>query len=219
MKKILFAVMAVLILVSYAPARENARQPLKNPRAEIDQELCRLQKETMDLEARAWARRISNGEFTYGELNGNSLKWAGDPDCNRQLMQQVQKNLNTGNTAPLTEEEEARLEQTRKAKRAVLMPATRDKKLIDSLTADQCIALNGQYWSWRIGRVKDVTFKKLKQLSSGWPGSSDYNQAIIRKVQENIRKGQTEPLSTQQAYVYEACTEYDGSAYQEPKKK
>lgn len=219
MKKILLAVMALFIFVSYAPAQTNSRKPLKNPRAEIDRELCRLQKQTMDLEARSWAHRISIGEFTYGQLNGYSRNWVGDPDCNRQLMQLVQKYLNTGNTAPLTEEEKARVEQTRQAKRAVLMPATQDKKLIASLTADQCIAVEGAYWAWRVDKVKDVTLKELKQLSSGWSGSKDYNQRIIEEVGKNIRDGRIAPLTTQQAYVYDACTEYDSSTYQEPVKK
>lgn len=217
MKKILLALWAVCVLFAYAAAQETGSDPQRLPsRQEIDRELCRLQEQTMDLDAQYWAGRIASGEFSYEELEKDSLRWVGDKDCNRRLMERIRKNLKEGNTAPLTVAEEERLEQTHRASRALLMPATQDKKLIDSLTAEQCIALDGHYWAWRVKTVKDVSLKELKKnASTTWPCPADYNRRIIEEVEKNIKNKQTGPLNSRESYIHDACTEFACEDYQE----
>ena len=217
MKKMLLALWAVCVLFSYAAAQETGSAPLRVPsRLEIDRELCRLQEQTMDLDARYWAGRIASGEFSYEELEENSHHWVGDEECNRRLMEQIRKDLKEGNTAPLTAEEEERLEQNRRANRANLMPATQAKELIASLTAEQCIALNGRYWAWRVKTVKDVSLKELKKYASTtWPCPADYNRRIIEEVKKNIKNKQTSPLNSRDSYIYDACTEFACEDYRE----
>ncbi len=182
----------------------------------IDEEICRLEEPVRDLDARYWAGRIVAGDVTYEELEKNSHHWFGGEECNRRLMEKIRQNLDTGNTHPLTQEEEELLERVNQAARAVIMPATQDKELIASLTAEQCIELDGRLWAWEIVHEKWITLEELKKYAATtWPCPADYNRRIIEEIEKNVKSKHIVPLNEREAYINDACTEFDCESYRE----
>lgn len=219
MKKVIFIFMMMFVAGACTPIQEEEyRSPYymtEEENQKINGEVCRLQEPVRDLDARYWAGRIVAGDVTYEELEQNSHHWFGGEECNRRLMEKIRQNLDTGNTHPLTRDEEEMLEQVNQAARAVIAPATQDKELIASLTAEQCIKLDGRYWAWEIVYEKGTTLEELKKYAATtWPCSADYNRRIIEEIEKNIQSKHIVPLNEREAYINDACTEFACEDYQ-----
>jgi len=128
----------------------------------------------LDISAQYWARRVMvEKDVTIGQLEQNSAYWIGEPAYNKELIKQVKKNIQDGNYAPLTKEEEEKLNDARLAARAILKPATADKATQATLTDEYCLSLQGRYWAWRVAEDEDTS---VEELYKEWGHSTPRNK-------------------------------------------
>ena len=88
--------------------REN---PAAAKLAERNRQIRLLHEPVFELEARYWAWRIAVvKDTTLEELEEYSQNWVGERAYNAKLIEQIRKNLKSGNTKQLTQKEEKKLE-------------------------------------------------------------------------------------------------------------
>ncbi len=100
--------------------REFLNNGKENPAARIlaerNQEISRISQPVADIEARYWAWRIAKvKDITFEEFASNAQKWVGERGTNQLLIEKVEENLKSGNTAALTKKEQKKLEKSKQA--------------------------------------------------------------------------------------------------------
>ena len=86
----------------------------EHKRLAVEEEIDRLERGILDIEARMWAVRIRSGEMTFEELRGYSREWLGKPETNERLMQLIAIQLKKAEIPELTDAERTRLDLTKK---------------------------------------------------------------------------------------------------------
>ena len=98
----------------------SAQNPASAVLAQRNRQIREIEEPVFELEARYWAYRVATvKDVTLEELKANSYQWVGERAYNQKLMEKVEENLRTGNTAKLTKKEEKQLEQAKERVRAL----------------------------------------------------------------------------------------------------
>lgn len=74
----------------------------------------------LDLQARMWAHSVGSGQVSLETLESYSRDWIMDGSHREELFIRIRRNLAIGNTAPLTDEERARVEAAAAETRRIL---------------------------------------------------------------------------------------------------
>lgn len=99
----------------------SAQNPASAALAQRNRQIREIEEPVFELEARYWAYRVATvKDVTLEELKANSYQWVGERAYNQKLMEKVEENLRTGNTAKLTKKEEKELEQAKARVRNLL---------------------------------------------------------------------------------------------------
>ena len=188
-----------------AVASHPGKPAIKDVMAEIDAmaEIDVIDKETLDLDARYWAWRIKGyGDVTYYQMLEYSKNWIMSFTNKAQLMRKIKEILDGGEVRKLNKDEMAKLDGAKEKIRAILAPASRDKKLIAALSVDYCINLKARYWAGRVQQGE----KEILNSMHKWPLSDGDKQKLISRITENL-KHENAPLSKDELYKLDACIE------------
>ena len=86
----------------------------------IYQQVSDILDPVIDLNARMWAARIQEGEFTEQTLKKNSSRWIATESYKKDLFGRIRRLLDEGTVTPLTAKERARADAANKKVRALL---------------------------------------------------------------------------------------------------
>jgi|GEM_PF-2374279 len=105
------------------PPQANREARQDDPLADLKRKAAEIEWPTIDLDARMWAYRIQNGEFTAETLKGYSENWIISEDYKTALFRKIDQLLKSGPVTPLTKtEHDALRESTEKASRVINKP-------------------------------------------------------------------------------------------------
>lgn len=92
------------------------------PYSAVAQRVYEMERPTLDLQARMWAYRIQDGEFSAEELKGDAENWIMSDAHKADLLGRIDKYLEAGNVRPLTRDEHALLESVRQRSNKLITP-------------------------------------------------------------------------------------------------
>lgn len=81
-----------------------------------------------------------------------------------------------------------------------------EKAEINALLEDT-FELKAQYWARRVAVQKDISVSGVELLAKDWPGSQDYNKALIKAIKSNIKSGNYGNLNSLEQEKLEAAQE------------
>ncbi|MDR1123058.1 MAG: hypothetical protein LBL61_00220 [Elusimicrobiota bacterium] len=194
----------ILILVVFAVCLANVAYAQRAVSSEDIKKVVAIRMRVLDISARYWARRIMiTKDTTVAQLDDNSQDASEEETVyNEKFIRQIKENIKNGNYAPLTKEEEEKLNDARLEIRSIVMPGTADKALQAELTDEYCLNLDARYWAWRVVVDDDTT---VEELYKNWGKSTPRNKKIIGLIKENIKNKNTKPLSETELYTKDAC--------------
>lgn len=233
MKKQKIAVWLVgcLLCLAAGAAQAQADLPKRKPLGENKYEkqkqaIIALKNEVADLNARYWANRIVNEkDVTLEEIRTYSQKWVGDGP---QQYRQIEAVVKSGTVRPLTPEEHRRLDENRLKVRAVLNPERQDKKLMASLTQQECAELEARMWAYRAlydsekwykpGWEDGLLLPEKYRLESGdlvenLPRNIERKKEVRRLFLQYMKNKNPQPLSDTERSRLNGCSYFDDQVY------
>jgi len=180
---------------------------LETPEADLKQQrnakIDAIMAPVRDIEARELALKVKNNQITFEKLEEFSKGWLGSAEENKAVIERAKKYVSDGKKISITPEEFRKLDESNKKiqtflndgkKTSVASKAEyRNSKVLK--IQKPVFELEARYWANRVAEKKDVTFEELSKSSLNWIGSREYNQKLINKIEENIKKGNTKKLT------------------------
>ncbi len=228
------SLLAVLLLCAVglnAQAQPQSGLPKLKPLGENKYEKQRqaiiaLDNEVADLDARYWASRVINDkDVTLEELRRYSKNWVGDGP---QQYRRIEAVVKSGKVQPLTPEEHRRLDEKRLKVRAVLNPEWQDKKLMASLTQQECAELEARMWAYRALHDTEKWYKpgwedglllpEKYRLESGdlvenLPRNIERKKEVRRLFLKYMKNKNPTPLSDTENSRLNGCSYFDDQVY------
>ncbi len=204
MKRVLLAVMAVLMSTGVLMAQVGAKDVLQERTIE---KYAEIMTPVMDIQARSEAQfykedaysydLFKRGFYTGGAYNGSAYE--------KELRALIEKYMNSSDPIVVTEDEKEQLESRRREfdrfrsnQRTAQMRTYKEQDVMNRKIREieePLFELEARYWAYRIAHVKDITFDELNQYSYDWVGEYQYNKKLMAKVKENLETGNTAKLS------------------------
>lgn len=208
MKQLLSAVAVLLLLGTLGCAHTQLTDE------QLNAKINALEQKTLDLDARYWAHRVAVDpkDITMEQLEENSKQWTGSKELNTQLIAKIKENIRTGNTAPLTEKERAKLTATSEKISDLLMPGRTDKKLQKTLTQDQCVELEARYWTAEITSesyadpANQPTLDQLEAYSKSWAFPEEYKVKLFERIRYHLHHTPNIEITQADEYAMQACS-------------
>ena len=202
-------------------------KPLGPSLAEQNQQKVRaVLRGVEELQARYWANRVLNQkDITLEELKDFSQGWVGDGERQYRLIEEA---VQTGHVAPLTPEEHRQLLEAQRQVTAVFNPHMQDKKLLSSLTQQECAELEARMWAYRAQHDKDQWYKpgwedglllpEKYRLPSGdlvenLPRNIERKKEVRRLFLKYLEDKDLRPLSEKENARFSACRYFDEQVY------
>lgn len=183
--------------------QEFLKSPEGNLKMQRNAKIDAITAPVRDIQARNFALQVKNNQTTFEKLDELSKHWLGSEKENKAVLDLAKKYVKEGKNISITEKEWAALKESNnkvnkflndgKKNNHVNAADKKDKKI--QKMQESVFDLKARYWAYRVAEKKDVTFEELSKSSLNWIGSREYNQKLINKIEENIKKGNTKPLS------------------------
>lgn len=211
MKKILLTAILMAVTTGGAFCGEKAAAPKTGGAAAANSAQARqldqvdaVDKRILDLDAMYWAWRVDQvKDVTYDGLEKLSEHWVMKPATRKELFKKMKAVLDSGKARRLNAEEKADYDAAKAEIRGILAPGSKDKELVKTLTDAYCVDLDARYWAGRIQAGE----KEVLELRKNWSLRSDLKEKLFRKMDENLKKERNAPLTKEEDYKLDACTE------------
>ena len=190
------------------------------------QQVSALQREVEDLQARYWANRVLNEkDVTLEDLKRFSQGWVGDGERQYRLIEAA---VQTGHVTPLTPEEHRQLLEAQRQVNAALNPQMQNKKILSSLTQQECAELEARMWAYRAQHDRDPWYKpgwedglllpEKYRLPSGdlvenLPRNIARKKEVRRLFLKYLKDKDLRPLSEKESARLSACQYFDEQVY------
>lgn len=202
MKKLVLVLCLCAVCLPALAQREDAGKI----RAERDAAISKISAEVRDIEARYWAGEVLEKRTSLGALEVNARRWLGERAENERLLDLTRQYVRQGKIPALSAQELDLLDENKRRVREFLNDgrqnpaaealARRNREITQ--IKKPVAQIEARHWAWRIAVVKDVTFEELSANARQWVGERSANAALMDLVEENLKKGNTAPLSPQE---------------------
>ncbi|MBI5245061.1 MAG: hypothetical protein HY922_15465 [Elusimicrobia bacterium] len=166
----------------------------------------RIQRTTLDLEARYWAWRVARvRDATYEELLEKSNRWIIKPGTRDELFRGIRRLLDSGEVEPLSAEEKRRYDESTNAIREILgtgpLGASKERRPVME-KADKIdrriLDLDALYWAWRIERIRDIAYDELHAKSESWIMKRETRDELFKKIRTHLDSGTVRELTPEE---------------------
>ena len=182
--------------------KEFLNSPEANAKSQLNASLDNITSKVRDISARELALNVKYKIITFEQLDKYSKGWLGSREENKALLDLAKKYVQEGKTISITPEEWAKLDENKTQVRAFLNDGKItdfDKQRIETnkkivKIEKSVFEIEARAWANNIAEKK-TTFEELAKNSLSWSGDPAFNQKMINKIEENVKKGNTKKLN------------------------